>query len=202
MRVALRWGFVAIGVAVLAGLSWNAVGTGQPAGSLPAPSAAPSAVFTPAHQDFREAFADFMGWRPIPVQPIAFTHRRHIEKQINCTSCHASVDQGPVAGIPSVKICMLCHTTIATDRPEIKKVAGYAERGEEIPWQRVYAFTPYGHVRFNHAPHIRAGVDCAKCHGDLSKQTVAQRAINLTMGYCLDCHKAKNASTECIACHY
>jgi hypothetical protein len=31
---------------------------------------------------------------------------------------------------------------------------------------------------------------------------VAQRAINLTMGYCLDCHKAKKASTECIACHY
>ncbi|HJY85362.1 MAG TPA: cytochrome c3 family protein [Candidatus Acidoferrales bacterium] len=202
MRVALRWGFAVVGVSVLAGLAWKAVGTGWPAGSPPASSAGPSAWFTPAHRGFREAFADFRGWRPIPVQPIAFTHRLHLERQIRCRSCHAGVDQGPVAGIPSVKICMLCHTTIATDRPEIKKVAAYAERGEEIPWQRVYAFTPEKHVKFNHAPHMRAGVDCAKCHGEMSKQTVAQRTINLTMGYCLDCHKAKNASTECIACHY
>ena len=39
-------------------------------------------------------------------------------------------------------------------------------RAIEIPWQRVYGFTREAHVRFNHAPHIRASVDCSTCHGD------------------------------------
>ena len=66
---------------------------------------------------------------------------------------------------------MICHSQIATDRPLIKQVTDYSEKGIEIPWQRVYGFTREAHVRFNHAPHIRASVDCATCHGDVAKQT-------------------------------
>ncbi len=61
---------------------------------------------------------------------------------------------------------MICHSQIATDQPLIKQVTGYADKGIEIPWQRVYGFTREAHVRFNHAPHIRASVDCTTCHGD------------------------------------
>ena len=64
---------------------------------------------------------------------------------------------------------MICHSQIATDRPLIKQVTGYSEKGVEIPWQRVYGFTREAHVRFNHAPHIRASVDCATCHGDVGE---------------------------------
>ena len=70
---------------------------------------------------------------------------------------------------------MICHSQIATDRPLIKQVTDYSDKGIEIPWQRVYGFTREAHVRFNHAPHIRASVDCATCHGDIAKQTVAER---------------------------
>ena len=58
------------------------------------------------------------------------------------------------------------------------------------------------HVRFNHAPHIRAGVDCASCHGDLTKQTTAERKIDLNMGFCLNCHTQKKVSIDCETCHY
>jgi len=132
---------------------------------------------------------------------MAFTHKVHVAKGIECVGCHQGVEQGPDAGLPSVKLCMTCHLAIATDRPEIKKVAAYLQRGEEIPWWRVYGFYPSAHVRFNHAPHIRAGVQCAACHGDMAQQTVAIRAVDLDMGYCLNCHRQKKASVDCITCH-
>lgn len=121
---------------------------------------------------------------------------------MQCTDCHAGVNQGPDAAIPSVKLCMTCHQVIATDKPEIKKVADYFKRGEEIPWQRVYNYSTLDHVEFNHAPHIRAGVDCKTCHGDMTQQTVAVRAVNLTMGACISCHKLKNAPIDCTTCHF
>src|SRR6202008_3697400 len=113
--------------------------------------------------------------RPPRAQPIAFPHKTHIAKQAVCTDCHETVEKGPIAGIPSVKTCMICHSQIATTKPLIKQVTAYSDKGIDIPWQRVYGFTQEAHVRFNHAPHIRAKVDCATCHGQLKDQTVAER---------------------------
>jgi hypothetical protein len=84
----------------------------------------------------------------------------------------------------------------------IKKIAAYKARGEEIPWVRVYNYSESAHVRFNHAPHIRAGVDCAMCHSDLTKQTTAERKVNLNMGFCINCHTQKKVSIDCETCHY
>jgi hypothetical protein len=159
-------------------------------------------VFTPAHRTTREAARDFFAIRPAAVQPIPFPHKTHIDKKAVCADCHESADKGPIAGIPSVKTCMICHSQIATDRPLIKQVTSYSEKGVEIPWQRVYGFTREAHVRFNHAPHIRASVDCSTCHGDVGKQTVAERSVDHTMGFCVNCHTQKKASNECLTCHY
>ncbi len=169
-------------------------------GSRPAVDS--SSVFTPAHATFGEASREFFAIRPAAVQPIPFPHKTHLDKKAVCADCHESADKGPVAGIPSVKTCMICHSQIATDRPLIKQVAGYADKGIEIPWQRVYSFTREAHVRFNHAPHIRASVDCATCHGDVGKQTVAERSVEHTMGFCVNCHTQKKASNDCLTCHF
>ncbi len=114
-------------------------------------------VFTTAHPTAFAAVKDFLDMHPEhPVQPIAYTHTVHLAKGLQCTFCHVGVDQGPEARIPGVTLCMSCHQVIATDRPEIKKIAAYKARGEEIPWVRVYNYSESAHVRFNHAPHIRA----------------------------------------------
>jgi hypothetical protein len=162
-------------------------------------------VFTPAHASTASAVRDFFLIRPAATQPIPFPHKTHVEKaMLKCTeTCHESVVKGPNAGIPSVKTCMICHDSIATDRPLIMKITNdYYKKGIDLPWQRVYGFTPEVHVRFNHAPHIRANVDCATCHGDIAHQTVAERNVDHSMGFCVDCHKAKKASNDCLTCHF
>ena len=168
----------------------------------PAPSRS-SQVFTPAHGSFGEAVRHFFGIRTEPVQPIAYQHKPHIEKaKLQCDFCHIGVAKGPAASIPGVKDCMVCHQAIATDKPEIQKVAAYEQRGEEIPWQRVYGWNDEAHVRFNHAPHIRAEVQCATCHGDVPQMTVARRAVDHTMGFCIACHQERKVSNDCLTCHY
>jgi len=162
----------------------------------------PATVFTPAHATLGAAARDFFAIRSKPEQPIPFPHKTHIDKKAECVDCHESVAKGPIAGIPSVKTCMICHSQIATDRPLIKQVTSYSDKGVEIPWQRVYGFTREAHVRFNHAPHIRASVDCAACHGDVAKQSVAERVVDHNMGFCVKCHEQKNAPNECLTCHY
>ena len=171
--------------------------------SGPQEPGATSGVFTPAHPSLADAWRDFFNRRPAPEQPIAYTHKVHLVKVgMHCTDCHVGADTGPDARIPGVKVCMTCHQVIATDKPEIKKLAAYLQRGEEIPWQRVYGFTALAHLKFNHAPHIRASVDCKVCHGDMTQVTVAARSVDITMGFCIDCHKAKNASIDCTVCHF
>ena len=166
------------------------------------PAPVSTSVFTPAHRSFGDAVRAHFGIRRAAVQPLPFPHKVHLEKKAVCTDCHESVEKGPIAGIPSVKTCMICHSQIATDKPLIKQVTEYSDKGIEIPWQRVYGFTREAHVRFNHAPHIRANVECATCHGDLAKQTVAERSVDHGMGFCVDCHREKKASNDCLTCHY
>jgi hypothetical protein len=164
----------------------------------------PPTVYTPAHTTVSSAVGDFFGVRASAEQPIPFPHKTHIEKaMLKCTEyCHEAVTKGPRAGLPSVKTCMICHDSIATDRPLIQKVTDYSKRGVDIPWQRVYGFTPEAHVRFDHSPHIRAKVDCTNCHGNVAQQTVAQRSVNHSMGFCVDCHRERKASNDCLTCHF
>jgi hypothetical protein len=161
-----------------------------------------SQIVTPEHATVGDAVKEFLGWRATPVQPIAFTHKKHIENGVTCTTCHFGVEKGAVAGIPSVKLCMTCHEVFATDSPEVKKFTAYYNSGLDISWQRVYGFTPSAHVKFNHSPHIRAGIDCSRCHGDVGNMTVAVRAVDINMGFCTKCHREKQASTDCVTCHF
>ncbi len=161
-----------------------------------------SPFYTPAHPTFLDAIRDYFGILPHPVQPVAYTHKVHLASGLQCLNCHVGADTASNPVLPNVKMCMMCHQAIATDKPEVKKVAEYFNRGEDIPWQRVYAYPFEAHLKFNHAPHVRAGVDCAVCHGDMTKQTVAQRVVNLNMGFCLNCHLQRKVSVDCTICHY
>lgn len=135
-------------------------------------------------------------------QPVAYSHKQHLAMGLTCLDCHSTADTGAAATIPSVQKCMLCHAKIATAKPEIKKIIDYFSNKREIPWERIYGFPASSLVKFQHAPHVRAKVACATCHGDMTQATTAQRLVNHTMGTCLSCHRQNRASEDCTACHY
>jgi Cytochrome c7 and related cytochrome c len=160
-------------------------------------------VFTSAHSSVYQATRHFFGIRPEPEQPILFVHKVHIEDvQLSCVDCHITVERGPKASIPDIRTCWGCHEETLVDHPEVAKIKFFHDKGQDIPWQRVYGWNDESHVHFNHAPHIRSGIGCVTCHGNVEQMTVASRAVEHSMGFCVKCHQEKQASTDCLTCHY
>ena len=150
------------------------------------------------------AVNDFFNIRPDPQQPFPFPHNTHVDKKMMCTEyCHESVAKGPIAGLPSVKTCMICHESIATDRPLIKTVADYAKRGIDISWQRVYRLRR-GVARAvqPRAAHPRQGGLRHLPRRHRRSRPLPQRNVDLNMGFCVECHKSRQASNECLTCHF
>jgi hypothetical protein len=142
-----------------------------------------------------------------PKQPIEFDHWQHVSKQgdeapqLECTFCHENVDKSSHATIPNITTCMGCHESIKTESPEIQKLAAYAERKEQPPWRRVYWIAPEANAFYTHKAHIRAGLECTTCHGQVGQMHRVRREVNQTMGWCMDCHRSRNVSNDCYVCH-
>jgi len=134
-------------------------------------------------------------------QPISFSHRVHAgTKEIGCLLCHPGAWKTPVAGVPPVETCMLCHSRIIIHYPEIEKVRQRYERAQPIPWVRISNLPDL--VHFNHSMHLAAGVDCGKCHGDIKAMDRVVLHQDFQMGFCIQCHRENNATHDCFACHY
>jgi hypothetical protein len=127
-------------------------------------------VFSSAHSSIPQAISHFFGHRPEAKQPVAFDHKVHVhDVQLDCVDCHITVASGPIASIPDIRTCWNCHAMTLTEHAEIRKVKDYYDKGQDIPWQRVWGWVEESHVRFNHAPHVREEIECAACHGDVSQ---------------------------------
>lgn len=142
--------------------------------------------------------------RAAPDQPIDFSHQTHSQAEIDCLFCHPNPMRSDIAGIPSVERCAGCHRIIASDREAVQEVLGYMEREEPIPWVPVQPQPD--HVKFSHHPHIRSGIACSTCHGDVASMTVARPTVIMDMGWCLSCHQDQPEEkvarlTDCLACH-
>ncbi len=127
-----------------------------------------------------------VGYRP--QQPVPFSHKLHVgELGIKCLYCHAGVERSAHSPIPTVSTCMGCHLVIKAESPRLALVREAYETGKPLEWRRVHKLPDY--VHFNHARHIRAGIDCASCHGPVERMGVVSQVSPLSMGWCLDCHR-------------
>lgn len=135
-----------------------------------------------------------------PKQPIAFPHTVHAgELALPCTFCHRYAERARSAGVPALDRCMACHRSIAVDRPEVRKLAGRFERGQPVAWNRVHSLPSF--IYFSHKRHLMAGLTCFACHGAVEKMAVVRKVRPLHMGWCVTCHRARNASRDCATCH-
>ncbi|MAX05274.1 MAG: cytochrome C [Flavobacteriales bacterium] len=148
-----------------------------------------------------------------PAQPIAFSHKLHAgENGVDCNYCHTSARKSKHSGIPSANVCMNCHTYInegQTDSgtKEIQKIYDalgfdpstrtYIEGYEQKPieWIRIHNLPD--HAYFNHSQHVVAGgLECQECHGPVEEMDVLYQYSELTMGWCIDCHRDTEVKME------
>lgn len=150
-----------------------------------------------------------------PVQPIYYSHQVHAGvNQISCLYCHNGAMQGKHANIPSVNVCMNCHMGIneyakgpklyredgseVDGTAEIQKLYEYSGwdpatktyngKGKAIEWVRIHNLPD--HVYFNHAQHVTVGKQaCQTCHGEIQKMGEVYQFADLSMGWCINCHR-------------
>ena len=122
-------------------------------------------------------------------QPVQFSHAHHVGGVgLDCRYCHTSVEKSSFAGIPPTKTCMNCHSQIWTNAPILEPVRASFRNDTPLSWTRVHDLPDF--VYFNHQIHVRQGVGCVTCHGDVDKMPLMYQAAPLLMEWCLDCHRA------------
>ncbi len=142
------------------------------------------------------------------VEPVAFNHKTHNDKGIDCLFCHSNAPRGQVASIPSVEKCMGCHQVVTPQNPksarEVEKIRKAWEMGISLRWEKKFDQPDF--VYFSHRPHIQANVACEDCHGDVGNTDMPEPGYYITMGYCLNCHRQQSPEkvaklTDCATCH-
>jgi hypothetical protein len=154
-------------------------------------------------------------------QPIQFPHKTHIAQKIPCTGCHQRAEKDLVAGRPPTALCLACHASGDSKSAEIAKLKAFGDKGQDIPWQRVWRLP--SHVFFSHRVHVSiAKLACQSCHGPMETlDRPPPRPLKmLAMEDCIACHTkskvnavrkidvahAVNVSTQrqvndCTVCH-
>jgi cytochrome c peroxidase len=126
----------------------------------------------------------------VPVaQPVDFPHNLHTAQLgIDCRYCHTSVEVAASANVPATETCMTCHSQVRVGSPQLAAVARSWETNVPIAWNRVHDLADY--VYFDHSAHVNKGVGCSTCHGAIDQMTDIWKAEPMTMGWCLECHRA------------
>jgi hypothetical protein len=69
--------------------------------------------------------------------------------------------------------------------PDAKK---YVKPGKPIEWIRIHNLPD--HVYFNHAQHVKVGQQkCQTCHGNIQEMPEVAQFADLSMGWCINCHR-------------
>jgi hypothetical protein len=136
----------------------------------------------------------------MPDQPVKFSHKVHAgQNGTDCIYCHSSAPSSKSAGIPPVNVCMNCHLIVRNGTRsgsiEISKVIKAYEEKVPIRWIKVYNLPD--HVFFSHAQHVGAGgVACQTCHGKVQENDVITQVPDLSMGWCIECHRTTKVNFQ------
>jgi hypothetical protein len=123
-----------------------------------------------------------------PIQPVPYSHAKHVgELGLDCRYCHSTIDTAGAA-VPTTQTCMNCHNQIKTASPALALVRESFQSGRSIPWVHVHVMPSF--VYFDHSVHVNRGVGCVECHGKVNQMDVVTQMQPMSMGFCLDCHRA------------
>ena len=141
---------------------------------------------------------------------IRFNHQKHVGAGTPCVFCHPGALNGAVASLPSLQKCVGCHqnvqltSEIGSGQADVDSLMQLWSEERALRWVKTYDQPDF--VKFNHRPHIVAGVNCESCHGNVREMEVLRPAYRVNMGFCLECHRQQPAEkqallTSCVTCH-
>lgn len=137
-----------------------------------------------------------------PEQPVPFSHAIHAgQLRMDCRYCHNTVFDAAHAAIPPTATCINCHSPANDDgitalsavhatSQNLQPMHSSWKSGKSVAWKKVHNLPDF--VFFNHAAHVNSGVSCVRCHGRIDKMEVVYMAKEMSMAWCLECHREPN----------
>ena len=103
---------------------------------------------------------------------------------------HTYINEGAVSGTKEIaKI----YEAIGFDPDTRTYIEGYEKK--PIKWVRIHNLPD--HAYFNHSQHVAVGnLECQDCHGPVEEMDVLYQHAELTMGWCIDCHRETEVQME------
>jgi Cytochrome c7 and related cytochrome c len=139
-----------------------------------------------------------------------------------CMTCHRFVTAPQAALLQELLEARKAkRTPVPVVSPEMQKLydaLGLDNKMERDPnkkphaiaWVKVHYLPAY--ACFDHRSHVRAGLACQQCHGQVETMERVQQVSDLSMGWCVNCHresartgvdgKRVAPSTDCATCHH
>lgn len=84
------------------------------------------------------------------------------------------------------------------------------KQAHPIAWTKIHNVPDF--VYFDHRAHVNKGVACQQCHGPVETMDRVRQQSDLTMGWCVNCHRQANPGyngakkvnplADCATCHY
>jgi hypothetical protein len=134
-----------------------------------------------------------------------FSHELHRSAGMeDCSACHdVTAAHAAALSAPGHDLCSICHeipesgTTPPEDPVEREKCAFCHTRPDYSVrrWQRVLS----EELKWEHAPHLDAGLECAACHKTLDTNALTPGPMK---PFCMDCHRQHPPQlNDCTVCH-
>jgi hypothetical protein len=147
-----------------------------------------------------------------------------------CMNCHRLVTAGRAQVVEAYATAERTHQPAQPPvSPELQKLYDALGLDKQlqpdpkktptpISWVKVYNLPSFS--CFDHRPHVHAGVACQQCHGPVETMDRVRQVGDLSMGWCVKCHRESGLtgeslaakagrkaertrpSTDCAACHY
>ena len=125
----------------------------------------------------------------MPEQPVPYSHALHAgEMGIDCRYCHNTVEKSGHAAVPPTETCMNCHKNVHAKNEKLEPLRESWDTGKPVHWVKVHDLPDYAF--FNHSAHVTRGVGCVSCHGRVDLMEEVYQQEPLSMGWCLECHRA------------
>lgn len=180
--------------------AWEEAIHTQPPATRKAPAAAvypvPAPPFSPGIFPCSKCHE---GGEPAKDALPAIPHKLHVGRGLECADCHSPDDPEGAPKIPSRDVCDTCHG----DPAKLSKGASayfaavtFADGKSTFPHRWTTRDIPSPHER-----HVKAGIACTECHGEVTDAPFAKPKAVTLMERCVSCHERRQQHVTCDTCH-
>lgn len=96
----------------------------------------------------------------------------------------------------------MCHRVAQGSSEEALRVTQLIDQGAPLQFNKLFRLP--SHVYYTHRRHAGIGeLECSNCHGAIAEtdRPPSRPLVQITMSFCLDCHREQEQSVDCNACH-